>query len=630
MANVNVEITAQIDKFQKNLDEAQASLKSFGASIQRLAIPAAAVSLAISAIGVSAVKTFAELEGVKNAFDRLDNPNLLDNLRRATKGTTSDFELMKNAVQASNFKLPVEQLASLMEFASRRAKDTGESVDYLVNSIVTGIGRKSPLILDNLGISATELKKQLNGVSMEAASIADVTEAVGRIASAELLKMGKDSDTLAEKFLRIKTVFTNEMGGMGETISKALSPAIDAIENLALKFQALSPEMKNMIVYVGAGIAAFTGLIAAAGAIITIAPLVAAAWRAIGGPIALVATGIAVAAALIIANWDKVTVAVRTFAAELLKNIGTVLGGMASLANAVGANNVYALLSAAQMGVVNTSKRITKALSDEKAALFEASNAAYADIAAKKILGDEQSRLADGQARLASGLNSVASGAARAGAELLRLRAIQQVLNGKELTGTGVEQKKTIGSLDRGVTIPIGMPNIQGIIPQVKADAQTLAGEFNDTLSGTLTQGLNTAIVDIASGIGEALASGGNLIDSLGAVFLGSMGGILKQLGEMAIQVGIGVLAVKKALQTLNPFVAIAAGVALVAIGSAFSSSARSLGGSMGGQGSQGTQTFTSGSVVEAAQYSEPKWEVMERNGDLMARISYGNNRRGR
>ena len=616
MANVNVEISAQIDKFQKNLDEAQASLKSFGASIQRLAIPAAAVSLAISAIGVSAVKTFAELEGVKTAFDRLDNPRLLDNLRKATKGTTSDFELMKNAVQASNFKIPVEQLASLMEFASRRAKDTGESVDYLVNSIVSGIGRKSPLILDNLGISATELREQLNGVSMEAASIADVTEAVGRIASAELLKMGKDSDTLAEKFLRIKTIFTNEMGGMGETISKALSPAINAIENLALKFQALSPEMKNMIVYVGAGIAAFAGLVAAAGAIITIAPLVAAAWAAIGGPIALIATGVAVAAALIISNWDKVTIAVRTFTASLLKNIGTVLGGMARLANAVGANNAYALLSAAQLGVVKTSQRITEALSTEAKARFDASNAAYAEMATTRLN-------ADAKTELATTTDKAAAATKRLGLEIWKLNGIE-ALNGKELSRKKYKAPEQIGSLDRGTTLDIGKVNVKGVVDDAIMAAIMAADAFNEFFSANIGQMIGEGLGNIATGIGNAIAEGGNIIEAFGKGILDSFGKFLSEFGKRLIDYGIAAGAFAKLqLAMANPItaliaapLAIAAGAALMIAGAAATRAAS--GGAVSGQGSQ-VQTFTSGTVVSRDEMRDSKPELLLRGGDIYA-----------
>ena len=35
-----------------------------------------------------------------------------------------------------------------------------KSVDFLVNSIVTGIGRKSVLILDNLGLSAVDVNEK--------------------------------------------------------------------------------------------------------------------------------------------------------------------------------------------------------------------------------------------------------------------------------------------------------------------------------------------------------------------------------------------------------------------------------------------------------------------------------------
>jgi hypothetical protein len=114
----------------------------------------------------------------------------LETLRKATRGLVSDLELMKVTVQAGNFGIPIEQMGKLLEFATKRAAETGQSVDYLVNSIVTGIGRKSPLILDNLGISAVRLKEKFGGVAIEAQSIADVAQAVGDIAAEEMGKMG--------------------------------------------------------------------------------------------------------------------------------------------------------------------------------------------------------------------------------------------------------------------------------------------------------------------------------------------------------------------------------------------------------------------------------------------------------
>lgn len=95
------------------------------------------------------------------AFEALDRPDLLDNLRKATKGTVNDLELMKAANMAKDFRIPLEDLGKYLEFAQLKAQQTGQSVEYMTNSIVTGLGRKSVLILDNLGLSAAEINEQM-------------------------------------------------------------------------------------------------------------------------------------------------------------------------------------------------------------------------------------------------------------------------------------------------------------------------------------------------------------------------------------------------------------------------------------------------------------------------------------
>lgn len=143
-------------------------------------------------IALSLAELKGNVEGVERAFARAfpNEISVLNRLRAATQGTITDFELMQRTLQATNLGVAIEPLPKLFEFAAARAQQTGESVDYLVDSIVRGIGRKSALILDNLGISALRLKEELGGVSLQAASVGQVTEAVGRIADAELTKMG--------------------------------------------------------------------------------------------------------------------------------------------------------------------------------------------------------------------------------------------------------------------------------------------------------------------------------------------------------------------------------------------------------------------------------------------------------
>lgn len=168
-----------------------------------------------------ASKLAAEGEGVRKAFARIGDPKLLDGLRKATRGTVSDLELMKQAVRAQNFKIPLESLAKLFEFARRRAKETGQSVDYLVNSITMGIGRKSPLILDNLGISAIELRKRFDGITVAQAEIGDVARIVGDIATEEMKKMGDEAITTADRMKQLQTTVDNFTEKYGDMVNKS-------------------------------------------------------------------------------------------------------------------------------------------------------------------------------------------------------------------------------------------------------------------------------------------------------------------------------------------------------------------------------------------------------------------------
>lgn len=152
-----------------------------------------------------------EAEGVRIAFDRLDDPTLLDALKEATHGTVSEFELMKAAVKFNDFKLPLEELGTMLAFAQQKAKDTGQSVDYMVDSIVTGLGRKSLMILDNLGLSAAEIKERMKETG-------DMTKAVGAIIRDQMSKAGDYVETAADRANRANAELENKMRVLGEVM----------------------------------------------------------------------------------------------------------------------------------------------------------------------------------------------------------------------------------------------------------------------------------------------------------------------------------------------------------------------------------------------------------------------------
>jgi hypothetical protein len=112
--------------------------------------------------------------------------------------------------------------------------------------------------------------------------------------------------------------------------------------------------------------------------------------------------------------------------------------------------------------------------------------------------------------------------------------------------------------------------------------------EFNNQISGILEEGAERSLGDFAFAIGDALASGGNVLEASGAALLGGLASILNQLGQLAIGTGIAIEGIKAALKTLNPVVAIGAGVALIALAGFVSNKARSLGSGGGGGGNGG------------------------------------------
>ena len=166
-------------------------------------------------------------EGVRLAFERLNQPGLLDNLKQATHGTVSEIELMKQAIKFENFKLPLEDLATYLQFAQQKAKDTGESIDFLVTSIVNGLGRQSKQILDNLGISASELTKRM-------AEGKDMTQAVAEIIREEMAKAGDYVETAADRAAVAAASATDKLEEMGRTampVAEAVTEMWNTIRN---------------------------------------------------------------------------------------------------------------------------------------------------------------------------------------------------------------------------------------------------------------------------------------------------------------------------------------------------------------------------------------------------------------
>jgi hypothetical protein len=127
--------------------------------------------------------------------------------------------------------------------------------------------------------------------------------------------------------------------------------------------------------------------------------------------------------------------------------------------------------------------------------------------------------------------------------------------------------------------------------PGIKERLNLVTKEFiawNASISNIINGSLVQTFAGIGNAIGDALSTGTSLAQNLGNALLSSLGSVLGQLGQMAIATGVALLGIQTALKTLNPFVAIAAGVALLALSGVVRGQASKLGGSMGGGGGSG------------------------------------------
>lgn len=192
-------------------------------------------------ISLNMAKLSGQVEGVTRAFNRIPGATLLlKDLREATHGTVDDMELMQKTLMAQNYKIPLKNLGTLLEFAAVKAQQTGQEVDHLVNFIVTGIGLRSIKRLDDLGFTGNRVREALGGVTLQAADMGTVMNAVTKLMNEDLQKTGGyletsatlvEQNTVAWKALNKEVAkFFTEGGGKG---------VVEGLKEYAESFQVL-------------------------------------------------------------------------------------------------------------------------------------------------------------------------------------------------------------------------------------------------------------------------------------------------------------------------------------------------------------------------------------------------------
>jgi len=191
----------------------------------------------------------------------------------------------------------------------------------------------------------------------------------------------------------------------------------------------------------------------------------------------------------------------------------------------------------------------------------------------------------------------------------------------KGLTALGSVSTVTTKGLE-GLTI------FKAKISQSAQELLLLGQQLFNEVSVLASQFANNTLNGIGESIGQALASGKNVVDAIGASLLGSLGNFLSELGGLFIKFGLASKAfasLQLLIKSGNPVATIGgaigligAGIALKAIGSAISASAGGSGGSGGGASSS-----SGGGAVGGTNRSITRTESQEQT--VVFKIS-GNN----
>ena len=169
LRGINVLTEKSVDKVTKakgrqrrNSDALDKSLFGLGGTLSvlrsKFLLYAFAIQQATVFIG-NHIRRMSDLNAMEDSFNNLAvaselNADTLERLQDATDGTVNKMDLLKqanNALLLGVFK-STEQMEEAFDAAQRLGKALGQNTTMSIESLVTGLGRQSKLMLDNLGI----------------------------------------------------------------------------------------------------------------------------------------------------------------------------------------------------------------------------------------------------------------------------------------------------------------------------------------------------------------------------------------------------------------------------------------------------------------------------------------------
>jgi tape measure domain-containing protein len=600
----------------KELGKVEKSMTRFGQNMSNLGSTLTqSLTLPIIGVGAAALKSFADMEKLQNG---------LIAIMGSSEGAAVELEKLRKVAENPGLALPevVKASASLQsvgmsadaaretitQFGNAVARAGGGAEQFsgvtLALSQISAVGKVTQedlnQIKERLPEFARVMKEEFGTVTAEGIRAIGVNseEFITRSVSA-LSKLERANGGLGNAFDNLKDNVTNSLAELGKAINNSLNlEAVftvlsEKINYLVEGFKGLNPATQEFIVKTALIVAAIGPAIFIVGKLITTFGALAGTIRLIRTTILLMSSAISKAFASILAN-------------------PVILGVVAAIA-AVGAIALYVydnwkafsdnfkniwinIKNSVMQGVANVLKNIDYLQKALGLNLFDLSGMTkYQE--EQRIVASEFKSIGETVDSLKGKLkglftNNKSTDTGSTDIPITDIIEPTTTITGGGGGGTSQTQPKnetlsptnllpTIGKL------PEQLKSVTAETQRAKEEtnaftkAQEAAGKAIQVTDDNITrlkkglEDLNTglkniiegALNDLAVGLGEQL---GNALSGAGfniKSFLLPVAEAVISFGKLAIQVGIAALGIKTALKSLNPVIAIAGGIALVALG---------------------------------------------------------------
>jgi hypothetical protein len=250
LANQTNRVVKEAEKLKPAADSGALSFKSLFGAFSLANIAGQAVGFVTAEVG-KFIEAGGKLPAIQQSFSKLtagigqNSQEMLASLRTGTRGMVSELDLMQSSNKAILLGLPVtaKSMGELSSAATALGKAMGQDATKSLDDLITALGRSSPLILDNLGLTvkvgeANEAYAAKLGKTVEQLTDAEKKmafyEAAMEAARKKTAELGEQTKTLGEIASTVWTHVGNAVTQGVSVINVGLGKALSSLRDFAL------------------------------------------------------------------------------------------------------------------------------------------------------------------------------------------------------------------------------------------------------------------------------------------------------------------------------------------------------------------------------------------------------------